>query len=65
MKFIRDLFSENSEVSMMRVMSFMSLLIAAYLAIKGQDASVSTFIYAAFTGKAVQKYIELKSPQNP
>lgn len=49
---------------MMRVMSFMSLIIAAYLAVKGQDASISTFIYAAFTGKAVQKYIETKPPKS-
>lgn len=58
MNFIRDLFSEKSNVSMMRVLSFISLLLGAYLAVKGQNESVSIFVYAAFGGKAVQKYIE-------
>jgi Na+(H+)/acetate symporter ActP len=54
------LFSEKSEVSMMRVMSIISLIIAGVLAFKGMNESVSTFVYAAFGGKAVQKLIEVK-----
>jgi hypothetical protein len=41
-------------------MSLISLLIGGYLAVKGHDTSVSTFIYAAFGGKFIQKYIENK-----
>lgn len=62
MEFLKKLFSQNSEVSMMRVLSFISLIIGGYLALKGQDTSVSVFVYAAFGGKAVQKYIESKKP---
>ena len=60
MNWIKDMFSESSDVSMMRVMSLMSLIIGAYLALTGHDTSVSVFVYAAFGGKAVQKYIEAK-----
>lgn len=60
MNFLKSLFSEKSDVSMMRVMSLLSLIIGAYLAITGKDVSVSTFVYAAFGGKAVQKFIESK-----
>lgn len=55
------LFSEDSDISIMRVMSIISLLIAGILAFKGLDTSVSTFVYAAFAGKAVQKYLEVKN----
>jgi len=58
MSFVRALFSESSDVSMMRLLSLISLLVGAYLALKGHDTSVPTFVYAAFGGKAVQKYIE-------
>jgi Na+(H+)/acetate symporter ActP len=57
-QFIKDLFSENSSVSMMRLMSLVSLLIGGYLAIKGKDASVIVFVTAAFGGKVIQKQIE-------
>lgn len=60
MSFLKSLFSEKSDISMMRVMSLISLFIGAYLAIKGHDVSVGVFVYAAFSGKAVQKYIETK-----
>lgn len=65
MKLIRLFFSENSDISIMRILSFISLMIAGYLAISGQDASVPTFVYAAFGGKAVQKYIEAKEESKP
>lgn len=60
MRFIRDLFSERSNVSMMRVLALTSLLIGGYLAITGKDASVSVFVLAAFGGKFLQKRAELK-----
>ncbi len=56
-----DLFSERGNISMMRVMSLLSLLIGGYLALKGQDTSVIIFVSAAFGGKIWQKRIE-KSP---
>ena len=62
MKFITAMFSEKGDVSMMRVLSFMSLCIAAYLAISGKDASVSVFVVAAFGGKVSQKFIEARNP---
>lgn len=43
---------------MMRVLSFMSLLIGAYLAISGHEASVEVFVLAAFGGKFAQKVVE-------
>jgi len=59
-RFLLAMFSENSQVSMMRVMCLLALLIAGYLALKGQNNSVPIFVTAAFGGKAAQKYIELK-----
>lgn len=61
MKFLHDMFSESSDISMMRVMALLSLLIGGYLAIKGLDTSVMIFVTAAFSGKATQKYFELMS----
>lgn len=61
MSWFKALFSEDSDVSVMRVMSFISLIIGGYLAVKGHDSSVATFVYAAFGGKAIQKYIETKN----
>jgi len=58
MKFVKSLFSEHSEVSMMRVLSLISLAVAAVLAFIGKDTSVSVFVIMAFGGKASQKYIE-------
>ncbi len=58
MRWLRALFSQNSDVSMMRVMALISLLIGGYLAIIGKDASVSIFVLAAFGGKCVQKVVE-------
>lgn len=67
MKFIKHLFNEHAnDVSMMRLMSFMSLCVAAYLAITHNNESVHTFVYAAFGGKAVQKYLEnQETPKAP
>jgi len=64
MSFLKDLFSESSDMSMMRLLSLISLLVGAYLALKGHDTSVPTFVYAAFGGKVFQKYIETKSSKD-
>jgi hypothetical protein len=58
--FIKALFSENSDVSMVRFMSLLSLIIGGYLAGKGLDASVSIFVISAFGAKVLQKQIEVK-----
>ena len=60
MKLLKQLFSENSSVSMVRLMSLISLCVGAYLAIRGQDSCVAIFVGAAFGGKISQKYIEVQ-----
>lgn len=60
-KFLFALFNENSEISAMRVMAVMSLLIGAILASKGADSTiVAIFVGAAFGGKVAQKFAEIK-----
>lgn len=61
MNFIKDFFSDDSGASMMRLLSFLSLIIAGGLAYTGKDVSVSVFVIAAFGGKVLQKHIETKS----
>lgn len=54
------LFSESSEISMMRLMSLLALLTAMTLAFMdkpGYDA----FLVAAFGGKVAQKFAEVKN----
>ena len=63
MKCLKELFSEKSSISMMRVLSLLSLLTGAYLAIQGKDSSVSVFVYAAFAGKAIQKAVEVHASE--
>jgi hypothetical protein len=60
-QWLKNLFSENSEVSMVRVMAFVSLLIGGYLAIIGKDACVSIFVGGGFISKVLQKGVELNS----
>lgn len=60
-KLFSIMFSEDSDISIMRIMSIISLAIAAILALKGMNDSVPTFVYAAFGGKAVQKFIEMSN----
>lgn len=64
MRFLKEMFNEKGNVSMMRVLSLISLLIGGYLAITGKDASVTVFVGAAFIGKAGQKFIETNN-QSP
>ena len=62
------LFSETSGVSMMRVMSFVSLIVGCTVAFVGLNKTpidysgisllVSVFLSAAFGGKVMQKRIE-------
>ena len=68
--FLKAMFSEDSGVSSTRVMSFISLVIGAYLAIHGLDmrvdlmslaALVGVFVGGAFGGKVWQKSIETKA----
>ena len=54
------MFSENSDVSCMRVMSFLALLAAIFLALTGHESSVVPFLTAAFGGKLSQKFVEQK-----
>lgn len=64
MKFLKEMFNEKSNTSMMRMMSLLSLVIGAILALKGKNESVDIFVYAAFGGKAIQKFFEGKVTQN-
>jgi lysylphosphatidylglycerol synthetase-like protein (DUF2156 family) len=67
---IKEMLSEDSGVSSMRVMSFLSLIIACLLALFGMYRSVDlselavlcgAFIVPAMGAKAVQKFAESKS----
>lgn len=64
-KLLKELFSESSDISLMRVMALTSLIIGGYLALKGENTSVAIFVTAAFGGKAAQKYVELNGPKPP
>jgi hypothetical protein len=56
---LRELFGETGDISMMRVLCFLSFLTAAILAFMGKDTSVLVFVGAAFGGKVAQKHIEV------
>lgn len=67
MSFFQKLLSESGDVSCMRLMSLLSLLVGAALALyclhKGTDIAgatpvISVFVGAAFGGKVWQKYAE-------
>ena len=71
--FIANLFKENGDVSSIRVMSMISLLIGGYIAIQGlhsdkplNDVAIlcGVFVGAAFTGKVMQKAVELKQKKD-
>ncbi len=57
-RLLKSLFSDSGDISMMRVLSLISLIVGSYLAIVGHDTSVGIFITAAFAGKTAQKIIE-------
>jgi hypothetical protein len=67
--FLRDLFSDKGSVSMVRVMSFIAILISGYVAIYGLNSHADlnglamlcgVFLSAAFAGKVSQKMVETK-----
>lgn len=63
LSWIKSLFSEDSSVSMMRVMSFICCLTACKLALdKGPDeiSVIIALLGAAFGGKVSQKMLEVK-----
>lgn len=69
MNFLFKLFSEKNEVSCMRVMSMLSLLVGSAVAFYSQYKNcdlgaatpvISIFVGAAFGGKVWQKYAENK-----
>ena len=66
---VKKLISESSDVSSMRVMSFMTLgfsyLITVIALVMNKDLGdismlAGVFVGSAFTGKAVQKFSEIK-----
>jgi hypothetical protein len=65
MKFLSSLFSENGDVSSMRVMSMMALIVAAVLGFMNRDIMmVSAFLAFAGGGKVASKYIETTNRPN-
>lgn len=61
MNFLKDLFSEEGNYSMVRLMAFISLLTGCYLAIVGRETNlVSIFVTSAFAAKLLQKHIETR-----
>lgn len=75
MRLLVQLFSENGNVSMMRIMSLLACLAAIGIAIAGMLQPVidysgismlaGTFLAAAFAGKALQKGSEVKPIKGP
>lgn len=62
-RFFTDMLSNSNNVSLVRVMSFVCCLSACYLALsKGPDEvmMVATLLGTAFTGKVMQKAIEVR-----
>lgn len=70
MKFIKELFSESGNVSMIRVMSLITCFAAIGIAVHGINKPIpdyegltmlcGTFLSAAFAGKLLQKNKEIK-----
>jgi uncharacterized membrane protein len=74
-QFLRDLFSENGNISMMRVMSLLALSAGIAIAVialskpiavdySGVSMLVSVFLGAAFGGKVMQKRIEVSGAKS-
>jgi len=73
MKFIKELLSESSNVSTMRLMSLFSVLVGAGVACygiyQGKDLGgvaqvTAVFVGSAFSAKVVQKYREIKKTED-
>jgi hypothetical protein len=56
--FIFELFSEEGNISSMRVMAMIALFAAIGLAFTGHDSSALVFVTSAFSGKVVQRAVE-------
>lgn len=56
---MKELFSESSSISMMRVMALISLMASIGLAYAGKPG-YEVFVLAAFGGKVAQKVAEVK-----
>jgi predicted ABC-type sugar transport system permease subunit len=72
MNWFKSLFSESSDVSMTRFLSFLAVVTACLIAFKvvvgGGDLSAAsvlcgTFLAAAFTGKVAQSFAERDEPK--
>ncbi len=61
MKWLRSLFSEEGDVSMVRLMALIGLLTGCYLAIKGENTCVTVFVTSAFSAKIIQRHLENNS----
>lgn len=60
----KELFSESSGLSMMRVMTFIICLTACYLSLtKGPEelGVITTLLASAIGGKAAQKVVEMRN----
>lgn len=67
MSIFRDIFSAQGNISAMRIMAFIALMVAAFVAIyaliMGRDLTAASvlcgaFLAAAFGGKALQSFSE-------
>jgi hypothetical protein len=63
-RWLKDLFSESSDISSMRVMAMIALFASIGLAFTGHDSSALVFVGAAMGGKVSQKYIEVNGEKN-
>lgn len=63
-RWLKDLFSESSDVSCMRVMAMIALFTSIGLAFTGHDSSALVFIGAAFGGKVSQKMVEVNGEKS-
>lgn len=61
MKFIRDLLSVNSTLSMMRLCSFICVIAAIILAFY-EKPGYEYFLLCVFGGKVAHKFAEIKQP---
>ena len=61
MKFFLDLLSDKSDVSMMRFLSLIVVIVACYVALTKGDENINTIIAllsSGFGGKFLQKVVE-------
>lgn len=61
-QWLKDLFSETSDISSMRVMAMITLFSAIALAFTNHETAAEFFLATAFAGKCVQKHLENQTP---